>query len=269
MKTQYFVLPILLVFVFGVTYDAYATTYHIKIPSGASDPDAPYFWSEKSTGVTTGEITVYPGDTVSWENADTVFHTITSVTQEGEINGLFESGLFSPGKSFEQKFTELGDFYYFCSVHPWMNGVVHVVKNPGQVKTLKNVGSGLSDTGVGYEVKYILDTNIQTPVTIEPTKNTLTFKISGDTTNDQITLILPPELIENPNTAWVDGVQTDFTTEDTESGVKMIIPIAENTKEIKIMGTHVVPEFGFLAMGILSASILSVVVLARSKFIKF
>ena len=34
------------------------SSYDIKIPSGASDPGAPYFWSEKSTGVTSGEITV-------------------------------------------------------------------------------------------------------------------------------------------------------------------------------------------------------------------
>ena len=59
------------------------TTYFIKMPSGSSDPDAPYFWSERTTGNTTGEITLFPNDSITWENADTAFHTITSVTSIG------------------------------------------------------------------------------------------------------------------------------------------------------------------------------------------
>jgi len=76
-----------------------------------------------------------------WENADTAFHTITSVTQFGEIDGLFDSSFINVGDSYKLQFDELGNFYYFCSIHPWMNGVVHVVKNPGNVKSIDNVGS--------------------------------------------------------------------------------------------------------------------------------
>ena len=87
MRLTLFVLLLLITFALGSDPLAFAaTTYQIKIPSGASDPNAPFFWSEKSTGVTTGEITVYPGDTVSWENADAAFHTITSITPTGEID---------------------------------------------------------------------------------------------------------------------------------------------------------------------------------------
>jgi plastocyanin len=56
-------------------------------------------------------ITIYPGDSVIWENADTAFHTITSVTQSGEENGLFDSGFFTAGDSYTREFTELGDFF--------------------------------------------------------------------------------------------------------------------------------------------------------------
>jgi len=73
------------------------TEYDIKIPSGASDPGAPYFWSEASTGVTTGEITVYPRDSITWHNGDTAFHTVTSVTQSGEEDGTFDSGFLLLG----------------------------------------------------------------------------------------------------------------------------------------------------------------------------
>ncbi len=62
-----YLLPLLVLFVAGYTSLAFAETiYEIKIPTGASDPSAPFFWSEKSTGVTTGIITISPGDSITW-----------------------------------------------------------------------------------------------------------------------------------------------------------------------------------------------------------
>lgn len=271
-----YLLPLLVLFVAGYASLAFAeTTFEIKIPSGASDPGAPYFWSEKSTGVTTGEITVFPGDSVIWSNADTAFHTITSVsadsieTGEFEVDGKFDSGFFTAGKSFTQKFNDIGDFYYFCSIHPFMNGVVHVVKNPGNVKSIDNVGSGFSDDGLGFKVKYILDTTLQKAVHVNPDEKSLTFRISGSSGNDQITLVLPPKLIENPNTVFVDGVMKEFESESTSSGTKLIIPITADSKDVKIMGTKVIPEFGFLAISILSVGIVSMLFLTRSRLLMF
>jgi len=269
MSFALFVLPLLIASVLGSGVFIFAdTSYTIVMPSGASDPNAPYFWSEKSTGVTTGEITVFPNDTVIWENADTAFHTITSVTQSGEMDGVFDSGFINAGESYSRQFTDLGDFYYFCSLHTWMSGIVHVVQNPGSVQSIANVGSGYSDDGLGFEVKYILDTNLQRAVHIDTAKNTLTFRVSGDTENDQITFVLPTELIENPNGVWVDGVMTDFQKDVTLSGTKLIIPIEPHSKEIKIMGANVIPEFGFLALGVLSIGLFSTLFLVRSKFSK-
>ena len=266
MKLTYFVLPLFVLFTVGIGVDVYAETFVIKIPSGASDPNAPYFWSEKTTGVTTGEITVYLNDSVRWENADTAFHTVTSVTRAGEIDGLFDSGFFAEGKSYTRQFDEFGDFFYFCSIHLWMNGAVYVVKDSGHVQTIRNVGSGLSDTGVGYNIKYVLDRSLSDNVEIDSTENTLTFMILGETENEETTLILPSELIENPNTVWVDGELKEFSTENTQTGTKLIIPISPHSKEIKVMGSQVIPEFGFISIGVLSISIFSVVLIARYKF---
>ena len=271
MRGSLFLLSLLFVFFVSSIGLSYAETYEITIPSGASDPGAAFFWSEKSTGVTTGEITVFPGDSVTWSNADTAFHTITSVsadsfeTGEFEVDGVFDSEFFTAGKSYTQKFDDLGDFYYFCSIHPFMNGVVHVVKNPGSVQSLTNVGSGFSDDGLGFEVKYILDTNLQKAVHVNPDDKSLTFRISGISENEQITFVLPNGLIENPNAVFVDGTMTDFESENTSSGTKLIIPILTDSSEIKIIGTKVIPEFGFLALGILSIGLVSTLFLTRSK----
>ena len=275
MNSAFLVLPLFAALILGSVSFAFAETYEIKIPTGASDPNAPYFWSEKSTGVTTGEITVFPGDSITWYNADTAFHTITSgippTTEDGifEEDGLFDSGFFTAGKSYTKNFEELGDFAYYCSLHPWMDGVVHVIINPGSVKSLDNVGSGYSDDGLGFEVKYTLDTNLEKNVGIDPDEKSLTFKISGDTNSGDITFVLPTKLIQNPNAVWVDGVMVDFEMDETASGTKLMIPIPPHSKEIKIMGTQVIPEFGFLALGVLSIGIFSTLLLTRSKFSMF
>ena len=273
-----YLLPLLVLFVAGFASLAFAeSTYEIKIPTGSSDPGAPFFWSEKSTGVTTGIITIFSGDSVTWHNADTAFHTITSVSQTGENalpiqddeDGVFDSGFFTAGESYTRDFNDLGDFYYYCSLHPWMNGVVHVVKNTGNVQSIDNVGSGYSDDGLGFEVKYILDTNLQKAVHVNPDDKSLTFRISEISGNDQITFVLPSKLIENPNAVFVDGVMVEFESEDTSSGTKLIIPITTDSQDIKIIGTKVIPEFGFLAISILSIGIVSMLFLTRSKLSMF
>jgi len=270
MKISFFMLSLFSLIVLGITSSAYAEEYVITIPTGASDENAPYFWSEKSTGVTTGEIIIFHGDSVTWKNADTAFHTITSVTQSGEEDDLFDSGFFTAGKSYTRQFDDFGDFYYYCSLHPWMNGVVHVVSNTGSVQSIDKIASGLSSDGLGFEVKYILDTTLVNAVHVNPDEKTLTFTISGSSETDQITLVLPEELIENPNSIWIDGeMVTNFQKETTSSGTKLVIPIDSTSREIKIMGSHVIPEFGFLAISILSISIMSILFLTRSKLSMF
>ncbi|MFB5625518.1 MAG: PEFG-CTERM sorting domain-containing protein [Nitrosopumilus sp.] len=252
------------------------TEYEITIPSGASHSGAPYFWSEKDTGVTTGEITIYPGDSVTWKNADSALHSITSVsassieTGDFQEDGLFDSGVYSPGESYTRQFNDEGDFYYYCILHEWMNGVVHVTTNPGSVQTIDRIASGFTDDGLGFKIKYILDTNLQNAVHVNPDEKTLTFTISGDTESEELIINLPSELIENPNTVWVDGEMFDFEIKDiSPKGTKqLIIPLLPNSKEVKIMGAHVIPEFGSVAMMILVLSIVSVMVLTQKSKIK-
>jgi plastocyanin len=103
-----------------------SNSIEIKIPSGASDPDAPYFWVQSTTGITTGDVTIPQGDLITWHNGDSAFHTVTSVTSSGELDGVFDSGFFTVGKSYTRQFDDVGVFHYFCSLHPWMTGIVTV-----------------------------------------------------------------------------------------------------------------------------------------------
>ncbi len=262
-STILILLTFTVLFTIPLSAGAFAQTSHdVNIPTGAGHVDAPFYWQSEKDGSTTGDIEIFIGDTIIWKNADTEFHDITSGVSP-VVDDIFASGPFGPGKSFAYKFSEIGIFPYYCTLHPHMSGIVSVVKDLGSVHSIPNVASGYSDDGLGYDVKYILDTTLEQDVFIDTNENALTFRISGDTGNEQIIIILPTELIEDPNTVWVDGVMTDFEIDTTSSGIKLIIPIEPLSDEIKIMGTHVIPEFGLMTMAILGVSVITMIVLSQ------
>jgi plastocyanin len=65
-------------------------------------------------------LTVKPGTTVTWTNADDIPHTVTSNT------GMFKSKVLDSGDKFSFTFAKPGQFGYFCSIHPHMTGSVIV-----------------------------------------------------------------------------------------------------------------------------------------------
>ncbi len=64
------------------------------------------------------------GETVTWKNNGKKPHSIVSGSAEVGDYGWFNSGIIIPGKSFSHKFTESGQFFYYCQTHPWMKGIV-------------------------------------------------------------------------------------------------------------------------------------------------
>jgi nitrite reductase (NO-forming) len=76
-------------------------------------------------------ISVKVGTTVMWLNNDRDMHTVTSGLPNSVNAGeLFDSGLTAfimPAKTYSHKFTHVGEFPYFCRLHPTMVGMVNVV----------------------------------------------------------------------------------------------------------------------------------------------
>jgi len=70
-------------------------------------------------------MTVKPGETVYWKNQDAAFHSVTSGFY-GDPDGLFDSELLDPEDIFSYKFTEEGIYDYYCTLHPWMKGIILV-----------------------------------------------------------------------------------------------------------------------------------------------
>jgi plastocyanin len=86
----------------------------VSIAPGAADPNNDLSFDPPQINVPTGSI-------VSWTNADSIQHTVTSDEQ-----GLFDAGPISPGDTFENVFDSAGEFGYHCAIHPFMTGMVMV-----------------------------------------------------------------------------------------------------------------------------------------------
>jgi plastocyanin len=65
-------------------------------------------------------VTVAPGTTVRWTNADDIPHTIVS------DDHVFKSKVMDTGDQFAYTFATAGTFNYFCSIHPHMTGTIVV-----------------------------------------------------------------------------------------------------------------------------------------------
>jgi plastocyanin len=64
------------------------------------------------------DLTVNPGDTVTWINNDIVEHNITETGKKA-----WSSSGLPPGKSWSMVVQKNAD--YFCSIHPVMKGSLH------------------------------------------------------------------------------------------------------------------------------------------------
>jgi plastocyanin len=93
-------------------------TITVSMVQGSQSPNNPEFYVP-------AEITVKPGQTVTWKNDDTAIHTATS-GQGVTPDGKFDTGFVPPGQSSKPIAmpTQPGEYPYFCTLHPWMIGTV-------------------------------------------------------------------------------------------------------------------------------------------------
>jgi len=112
-------------------------THTVNIPKGSANPSIDVTNLEKRQWYIPSKIEIESGDIVKWINNDRESHTVTSglgsgiqsllTNNMGTANGIFDSGLFAPEKSWSYNFTnKVGVFTYFCTLHPWMTGIVDV-----------------------------------------------------------------------------------------------------------------------------------------------
>ncbi|PIN84029.1 MAG: hypothetical protein COV65_02000 [Nitrosopumilales archaeon CG11_big_fil_rev_8_21_14_0_20_33_24] len=113
--------------------NSYAEDYKISIPFGAYNPELntpTEMWYDPPV------LSVNIGDIVTWINDDKEGHTVTSGQSSGRFgwmnkdfgtpDGLFDSDRFMPNESWSYTFDKSGSFSYYCTIHPWMEGMIIV-----------------------------------------------------------------------------------------------------------------------------------------------
>ena len=65
------------------------------------------------------QLTVKIGTTVTWTNRDDIPHTVVSA-------GKFRSKALDTDDKYSFTFKSVGDYNYFCSLHPHMVGMIRV-----------------------------------------------------------------------------------------------------------------------------------------------
>ncbi|MEQ1786092.1 MAG: cupredoxin family copper-binding protein [Acidimicrobiales bacterium] len=70
------------------------------------------------------ELSVRPGDTVTWTNQDNTMHTITG--KDAAAKASLDSENLRNADTYEVTFTDAGAFQYFCVFHPNMQGTITV-----------------------------------------------------------------------------------------------------------------------------------------------
>lgn len=122
---------------------------------------------------------VQQGYTVQWTNADTLPHTVTS---SADVGDTFDSGMIGEGEVYtlDTNDLEVGEYEYFCLVHPWMVAsiVIEAAKEPTKVSIPE--GAALLEDGQIYYDPEVLNISVGTTVLWDNVDNTMHTATSGN-----------------------------------------------------------------------------------------
>ncbi len=91
----------------------------VSIASGASLPSNREFYVPKIVETSVGSM-------ITWKNEDFTPHTVTSGNMTTGKTGVFDSNIMQKGSTFSFLFDKVGDYNYFCAIHPFMTGRIVV-----------------------------------------------------------------------------------------------------------------------------------------------
>lgn len=111
---------------------------------------------------------------------------------------------------------------------------------------------------LGVNVNYTI--NGGKIISIIPDLDETSLIITIETTTDgELMITLPKDVIDGIFFVLVDGEETIYTEEVNDNSSTLIIPFYNGTEEIEIIGTFVIPEFGTIATLVLVVAIISII----------
>jgi len=217
-----------------------------------------------------------PGGEAMWHNIDTAAHTVTSGTPAGgdDVGVLFDSSLVMAGGMFSYKFEEAGTYDYFCMVHPWMTGIVTVSAEHDEMEEMghdemgdmggmehsdEHAASGVEDISDQFTAS--VTSGVIHHIGANSDDSTLLVHLFGADDDGELKITLNRDII----TPFDDGsyfvLINNEEVEFEQMGNTLHIDYTAGTEKIEIVGSHVVPEFGTIAMIVLAVAIVSIIVI--------
>ena len=229
-------------------------------------------------------VVITVGGTVTWENTDTMAHTSSSGTPADGPDGVFDSSLVMAGASFSHTFDSAGTFDYFCMVHPWMTGTViveaeaehgeemeHTEMEEMEHTEMEEMGHGDDHAAKGVEdlsdqFTASVTSGVIHHIGANSDDDTLLVHLFGADDDGELKITLNSKII----TPFDDGsyfvLINNEEVEFEQMGRTLHIEYDAGTEKIEIVGSHVVPEFGTIAMIILAVAIVSIIAItAKTK----
>jgi len=227
-------------------------------------------------------VVITVGGTVTWENTDTAAHTASSGTPAGGPDGVFDSSLIISGGSYSVTLDDEGTYPYFCMVHPWMEGTVIVeaeAEHDEEMGHMEEMGHDeMEEMGHGddHAAKGVEDISDQFVATVtsgvihhigaNSDDDTLLVHLFGADDDGELKITLNEDII----TPFDDGsyfvLINSEEVEFEQMGRTLHIDYEAGTERIEIVGSHVVPEFGTIAMIVLAVAIISIIAItAKTK----
>jgi len=215
-------------------------------------------------------VTIDVGGEVTWENNDTAAHTTTAGSPQDGPSGVFDSSLIIAGSSFSHTFDSAGTYDYFCMVHPWMIGTVVVsaeemehAEEMGHDE-MEEMGHGDDHTASGIEDlsdQFVasVTSGVIHHIGANSDDDTLIVHLFGADDDGELKITLNKDIItpfdDDSYFVLINSEEVEFE----QMGRTLHIDYEAGTEKIEIVGSHVVPEFGTIAMIILAVAIVSII----------
>jgi plastocyanin len=162
-------------------------------------------------------IAVPVGTTVQFANDDpNQVHTVTSGTPGNATAAgkLFDSGVMNEGSAFLYTFNKVGDYSYYCKLHPWMIGSVSV--------------SG------AYTIGHNIRMNTGTGAAFDFTKNNRTLL-----TFAPLSLNINPDQFATYNITILKNDKQVFSKEFSSLGGKLSLELIPSNTDTKVYGPDI------------------------------
>jgi len=222
-------------------------------------------------------VVITVGGTVTWENTDTAAHTSSSGTPADGPDGVFDSSLIMAGGNYSHTFDTAGTYVYFCMVHPWMEGTViveaeaehgeemeHTEMEEMEHTEMEEMGHGDDHAAKGVEdisdqFTASVTSGVIHHIGANSDDDTLLVHLFGADDDGELKITLNSDII----TPFDDGsyfvLINSEEVEFEQMGNTLHIDYTAGTEKIEIVGSHVVPEFGTIAMIVLAVAIISII----------